>query len=305
MSWRDAFFNELSLWPSPHVPDDAVLDRFISVVLASCGRVRIAADALYGGWTREHSLHSYADSQSRTRLEEDKPDTKGKRERGRALLHIFDGRLIVSENPWLYESVGKFTPAYGADSARTAEGLAFSLASSNDWMGDHLHLISPDRAQKARVPHVATLENLRTYQSLRVTELEPRDSLRLALTLEAPLVFLPAAKYSAKHVAGASNSDRAKRAENGGPGQYLVHLEDDTRVTDALISDWERAVLEAGARNDGDIETIVMRHNSGFHVFGKLSHQVGFNGGTGEPTQWLRVELTSSRTVHSHPRTPG
>jgi hypothetical protein len=100
-----------------------------------------------------------------------------------------------------------------------------------------------------------------------------------------------------KHVKG-NNTDQRKQNALQGNGQYFYELDNGTRVTDRMIADWEWQALQRARNGEGTVEA----HGGTIYVFIDLGFHVGWPGSSDEPTGIIRVELTSGRFVHSHPR---
>jgi hypothetical protein len=106
-----------------------------------------------------------------------------------------------------------------------------------------------------------------------------------------------ASEYSrGKHVRGTTNPQRQANSV-GSDGQFLAVLDDGTRVTDARIEAWERRGLQLAREGRG---RVVARRPNDYHCYVDLGFTVGYADGV--QTSVMRVEWTSGRAVHSHPR---
>ena len=118
-----------------------------------------------------------------------------------------------------------------------------------------------------------------------------------------PTTYKPASEYqNGKHVGGATNDDRIKRARKAdGDGQYFAEI-DGVQVTDAMITGWETEVIELAMKGDKDV-TVEIKGGT-FYFYYTFEHFVGYASPGANRTKRVRVEW-SSGTVHSHPRGAG
>lgn len=189
------------------------------------------------------------------------------------------------------------TPAVGLGLAYHLKGIALSIEDDKwrePWLDIVLH--KPDVSEAAKVRHADREASLQGHEEW--TALTDADRLRVLLHLR-PSRHNPASTY-AKHVRGANNGARQENASRpSAPGQFLAQTADG-QVTDATIQMWERQAF-AIVDNGGDC--IVASHGGAYHVYCNLGHVVGYIGGTGRETHWIRVEW-SAGFVHSHPHEP-
>jgi hypothetical protein len=195
--------------------------------------------------------------------------------------------------------------AKGLYEAYREHQLAVSLLSEKRWDTDTLSILikevpSSKGFAKHSVRHATRLSHLENHISWLSRDFTPREYLKLLLCCSEPPVHTPASSYCrGKHVCGHTNEVRKDRAAlPGGAGQFRALLDDGTRVTDAIIEEWEKRALDAVG---GSMEILVERHSySTLYILLDLDRTVGYSGGTGKPTSRMRVEI-SQRTVHSHP----
>lgn len=283
------YFNELSLQTVNHSVGPWLVDQLLQTTEAALLRIRATPDSLDRPWIGGRSLRVVAVSSLETT----------NRDLGRRLINRFlEAQPIEeAEQTWLHGGI----PAHGLDAARRADALAVSLATVG-WHHAHVDIHRPTPPPHvARVRHACAVGHVREHLPW-LEEGEPPEVLLRRRFKLTTAVHVPAMEYrSGKHVVGASNEARRKRAMMpGGNGQFL-HADARGTIGDRDIAAWERAALTR--LDQGDPDLIVRRQAEAFHLYAQLDHVIGYEGGTGVEISWIRVDV-SGHFVHSHPRTP-
>lgn len=93
--------------------------------------------------------------------------------------------------------------------------------------------------------------------------------------------------------------DALRKVADSGPTR-TIHTRltdrDGVRVTDSKIQEWERIAIQRARSEHGRVEV----KGATYHMFVDLESAIGYANGV--PTSVIRVEWTSGRAVHSHPR---
>lgn len=195
----------------------------------------------------------------------------------------------------------------GLLAAHVLESIAISVDTEDCWNRSEITITlrSHDEAPEESTPsegrvsvrHVCRFEHLDSHKSW----LSQRDGTRSAfrqLVDPTQCHHVPARQY-AKHVSGNTNADRQRQAKKTRNSQFLAKL-DGRRITDATIEQWEKDSLADAWFGRAEC-SIVLHSPQTFYVYASKAHLTGYEGGSGEPVDSLRVEW-SSREVHSHPR---
>lgn len=220
------------------------------------------------------------------------------------ILELCDKQIPVKSDPHAAsDAYLDLERAIGLGAAAARDGLAISMAVASRWDSSEfkltLHFLErpPESVDVLHVCRSDMLdplcESLRNRQALSPAQAE------FSNVVDPEACFYKSAfeYHGGKHVKGKTNEERQKSALDG-DGQFLATSEDEAIVSAHIIQGWEKDILQRALRGEGRIE----RHGEGtFHVFGARPHLVGFSGGSGVPTNRMRVEW-SSREVHSHPR---
>lgn len=173
--------------------------------------------------------------------------------------------------------------------ARRAPGLAVSVLSAERWDSATLEV---NGAAMGAIPHAAKRDHLCTHYAFINATANVPARLRLALELIGRNHISPTSYSGAKHARGNTDQHRRRAAQGpAGPGQFLCRLHNDD------VRQLETDALKAAC----DGRSKVWIHGKGFHIAHNAGGVVGFLGGSGEETTWVRVEW-SAGSVHSHPR---
>jgi hypothetical protein len=109
---------------------------------------------------------------------------------------------------------------------------------------------------------------------------------------ETPGTHYPASSYSrGKHVKGRTNVQRQSNSVEG-DSQYLSDF------TDADITKLEKEGLALARKGQGRV--VERGGPNDYHVYVDLKRTVGYTNGN--ETSVMRVEITSGKEIHSHPR---
>lgn len=195
--------------------------------------------------------------------------------------------------------------AFGLFAAFLLDSVAVSLALAPRWQHALIELqVQPGLSEQPypetiKVRHAADESDWGEHE----TWLKQRDGDRAWFRSRVEPVrchHVSASEYR-KHVHGASNEERRKRALRTRQAQFVAVL-DGRKVTDETIRTWETEALVAAWQ--GESEVLLQRRGeqeSSFFVYVERDHVVGYEAGTGHEIQGLRVEWTSQQ-VHSHPK---
>lgn len=298
-------FNELSVprgvsWNGYDWVD--LLRRLRTVVTVVDGQL-VSNPSLYGAdesngesWRTHLSKQSHADAANR--------------DAWRGALSLLDRAITLpapGDGQTLRVSCGN-EPAIGLRDAYIRDELACSvLADPNRWDVPRIEVMvedgAPESLRREVVWHVSQVKHLQDHPQW--STYTDAQQLRIVLNSSPLRDHIPATQYT-KHVCGGVNTERQRSAEYpGGSGQFFATLPGGKPVTDAIICGWEKRTLEKVERGQGGENCIVRRvSNDTFHVYSMMENDVGYIGGTGKVTKWIRVGFTSAGSIHSHPCEP-
>lgn len=283
------YLNELSCMTNSD-PRGALL-CLLETVDASCFRVRAPAGALDQPVFGVGSIRNLVFAEFRLPADAD--------HRRRLVMALLDSpALDADDSPWFHAGA----PASGISAAMRSDGLAVSFAEPR-WNAPEVSIARPDAGAPVAVKHAASVEHARIHRTWLNRAASPADMLRRRLAASTQ-IHVPASSYSGgKHVKKATNAGRKLcAAAIGGAGQFLAERHGHP-MGDQQIQGWEKQVLALVRTDSLDPGGHVEGCDVTFKVYAKLTEVVGYDGGTGNETHWIRVEYASG-SVHSHPHTP-
>jgi hypothetical protein len=180
------------------------------------------------------------------------------------------------------------------------DGLCVSLGPPGQWSGPWVpatlrHTAGGSSSQQfcVKIRHAANRDDLDPHRTWLGENAE--RTLELFRRTVSPFFarHVAASSYR-KHVRGKTDAQRRENARNG-DGQYV------STADDAAIQAWEFEALVGAWCGEARVKVEVA--GGAYHVYYERHETVGYEGGTGADTRWMRVEWASG-AVHSHPRSP-
>lgn len=283
------YLNELSSFSGSEVR--TAMLRLLDTIDATCFRVRVPVGALDRPVFGRSSLRTLVFSEFHTPVDVDK--------QRRLVVALLDSQPIESDElPWRYGD----REAAGLTAAMRAEALAISFTQPI-WNESIVTIAHRDGSPTANVLHASTRAHAAVHRVWLDRTASPLDMLRRQLVVSR-VVHMPASAYtSGKHVKTKTNGGRRAKAEAiGGAGQFLAER-DGRPFGDAEIQAVEALVLDEVRRGTLYRDAVVEGSGVTFKVYARLDAVIGYHGGSGYETNWIRVEFSSGE-VHSHPHTP-